>query len=104
MRRHIVVFLTLAALTGGCQGYQKDSSARTIGEVTDDVAIETRIKMALFHDPDIKGLRVHVQSRRGVVVLTGRVEGDRQAQEAVRLASGMKGVRRVENHLTVVTD
>lgn len=100
-RVFIPILLTVfLALLGSCQGY-RNGSARTVGEFTDDVLIQSRVKMALINDEQIKGLRIDTEVNRGVVVLNGRVASPELKRRAVELASGIKGVERVEDRLTV---
>lgn len=96
-------FVVAAMLAAGCQGY-RDGSMRTVGEFTDDVAIQSRIKLALINDDEIKGLQINTEVQRGVVTLYGRVGSQEQRQRAVAIASGIKGVERVEDRLTVVSE
>jgi len=96
--------LTVAmGLAAGCQGY-RDGSSRTVGEFTDDVGIQSRVKLALLNDSDIKGLVINTEVRKGVVTLHGRVNSHEQKERAIALAEGVKGVRRVDDRLTVVTE
>jgi osmotically-inducible protein OsmY len=97
----LVIGALLLAL--GCAGY-RDGSTRTVGEFTDDVGIQSRVKVALLADDEIKGLAINTEVRRGVVTLHGRVGSQEQKRRVVDLASGIKGVIRVEDRLTVVTE
>jgi osmotically-inducible protein OsmY len=100
----IAGLLTAALLLSvGCQGY-RNGSTRTVGEFTDDIGIQSRVKLALLNDDDIKGLRINTEVRQGVVTLYGRVGSHELKQRAVNLASGVKGVTEVEDRLTVVTE
>jgi hyperosmotically inducible protein len=77
---------------------------RTVGEYTDDMGVQSRVKMALVNDPDIKGLSVDTSVNRGVVTLTGQVESEAQRARAVQVTAQVRGVTRVEDSLTVVTE
>lgn len=103
--RLAVLGLLLAVLGAGagCQSYREGSS-RTVGEFTDDVGIQSRLKVALLNDPDIKGLRINTEVNRGVVALHGRVGSHELKQRALQIAAGVKGVRRVEDRLSVITE
>lgn len=94
-------WLVSLGAAGGCQSY-RDGSARTVGEFTDDVGIQTRVKLALMNDPDISGLRINTEVNRGVVSLYGRVGSRELKRRALDLAGGIKGVTRVDDRLTVV--
>lgn len=97
------LLIAALALLSGCQAY-RTGEGRTAGEVTDDLAIQTQVKLGLVNDPDIKGLHVHTTVRRGVVTLTGRVASQELKQRAVAIAHNVKGVERVEDRLSIVTE
>ena len=108
LRRCLDMFLLGALLVSlgaaaGCQSY-REGSARTVGEFTDDVGIQARVKLALLNDPEISGLRINTEVKRGVVSLYGRVGSQDLKQRALALAAGIKGVTRVEDRLTVVEE
>jgi osmotically-inducible protein OsmY len=97
------LLLVAVLVSAGCQGY-RDGSSRTVGEFADDVGIQSRVKLALINDEEIKGLRINTEVKRGVVTLHGRVGSHAQKQRALDLAGSVKGVERVEDRLTVVTE
>ena len=98
-----VLVVAASMLLIGCQSYREGQS-RTVGEFTDDVAIHTAVKTRLLRDPDIKGLRVNVEVRKGVVTLYGRAASETVREHALALAKGVKGVAKVEDRLTIVTE
>ena len=95
-------FLSLL-IVGGCQSY-KDGGSRTVGEFTDDVAIQTKVKTRLISDPDVKGWPLNVDVHKGVVTLYGRAGSEALRRKALAIAGGVKGVTRVEDRLTIVTE
>ena len=97
------LLLVSLAHASGCQSY-RDGSNRTVGEFTDDVGIQSRVKLALLNDPDIKGLFINTEVDRGIVTLNGRVTSRELQQRALDIAAGIKGVERVQNKLTIVTE
>ena len=98
-----VLLSLLAAGAAGCQSY-RDGESRTVGEFTDDVGIQSRVKLALLNDSEIKGLRINTEVHRGIVTLHGRVASHAQKEKAIALAGAVKGVQRVDDRLTVVTE
>ena len=94
--------LGLALMLTACQSYL-DGSSRTIGEVTDDSAILAGVKTALISDEEIKGLAINVEVSRSVVSLYGRIPSDSMRKKALALAGEVRGVRKVEDRLTLVT-
>jgi hyperosmotically inducible periplasmic protein len=75
--------------------------ARTIGEAVTDTGITMSVKSRLLDDPQVKGLRIDVDTRDGVVFLTGTVRSDVEKQKAIQLAQETKGVRDVQSNLTL---
>lgn len=69
--------------------------AKGDGEIHDQVLIR------LAGDQDVKGTGISVEVKEGVVTLTGRVESDKVRSKAEKLAKKVKGVKAVENQLTV---
>jgi osmotically-inducible protein OsmY len=74
---------------------------RSTGQVIDDTAIHTKVKAALVNDPVVSGTAINVDVERGVVVLTGAVNGNVEKIKAEDIARGVNGVRSVENNLIV---
>lgn len=79
------------------------AAANQTGEVVTDAAITSAVKTKLLADPDVKGLKIDVDTRNGVVTLAGAVHTAAQRAEAVRLARGTKGVKNVTNKLVLDT-
>jgi hyperosmotically inducible protein len=69
---------------------------RTVGERIDDAGITMKVKAKLLDDPVVKGLRIDVDTRDGVVYLTGSVSGETEKQKAIDLARNTEGVRDVQ--------
>lgn len=67
----------------------------------DDGQLTSGIQAKYFLDPTIKGRRVEVETRSGVVTLTGEVASEGERAQALLLARSTQGVQRVEDHLTV---
>src|SRR6185436_14709221 len=70
---------------------------RSMGERIDDAGIT--IKANLLDDPVVKGLRIDVDTREGVVYLTGNVASENEKTQAIRVAKGTEGVREVQANL-----
>ncbi len=75
--------------------------SRTIGEVVDDAGITMAVKGRLLDDPQVKGLQIDVDTREGVVYLTGSVRSVAEKDRAVELARSTENVRNVVTNLTV---
>jgi len=69
---------------------------RTVGEHIDDAGITMRVKARLLDDPTVKGLKIDVDTRDGVVFLTGSVPSDAERKQAIELARTTEGVKAVQ--------
>src|ERR1051326_3323838 len=88
----------LALTTAGCAGTRYH---RSTGAYLDDKAVTTRVKTALFKDPNVSGFDVHVNTFRGDVQLSGFVDTPEQREHAPSVAREVEGVRSVANNLEV---
>ncbi len=77
-------------------------AARALALV-DDARIVSTIQSKYFLDDRVKGRAINVDSRQGVVTLRGEVGSEAERAEALLLARGTVGVRRVEDSLAVNT-
>jgi osmotically-inducible protein OsmY len=71
------------------------------GEVIEDSAITTAVKTKLLADTKAPGLKIDVDTKNGVVTLSGNVKSKAEAAKAVADARGTKGVKRVINNLKI---
>ncbi len=67
----------------------------------DDSVITAKVKVALVKDPEVKALEVSVETNRGVVLLSGFVDNEKQARRAQEIAASIQGVRNVRSNLLV---
>jgi osmotically-inducible protein OsmY len=67
----------------------------------DDSRITTMIQAKYFLDATVKGRRIDVDTRSGVVTLRGDVASDAERAQVLRLARETEGVLRVEDMLAV---
>lgn len=68
----------------------------------DDQAIQTDIKAQMFSEPALKSATVDVTSKGGVVTLSGQVPDDAARLAAFKIASGAKGVTKVNDEMALV--
>jgi osmotically-inducible protein OsmY len=74
---------------------------KTVGETIDDATITTRVKTALLNDPTVGGMRIDVDTFKGVVTLSGRVKSAQEQTTAIALARKVDGVKDVKSTLQV---
>ena len=66
-----------------------------------DSGITGTIKTKYVAEPGLSALKIDVDTRDGVVTLNGVVKDEAAKQRAEQVASSVKGVKSVKNHLTV---
>ena len=74
---------------------------RTLGVTIDDAGITMRVKSRLLEDPLVKGLAIDVDTRAGVVYLTGNVRTAQEKEQAIKLARETQGVADVQANLEI---
>jgi osmotically-inducible protein OsmY len=74
---------------------------KSVGETIDDATITTRVKTSLLNDPEVGGLRIDVDTFKGVVTLSGRVKSKEEEAKAIALARKIGGVSDVKSTLQV---
>lgn len=92
----VLALVLVAPLTTAC--------GKTVGEAIDDTTITTRVKTAMLNDENVGGLRIDVDTFKGVVTLSGRVKSEAERQNAVRVARGVSGVVEVKDALQVIPE
>ncbi|EEU1435555.1 molecular chaperone OsmY [Escherichia coli] len=109
----LAVMLTSAVATGSAYaennaqttnesaGQKVDSSMNKVGNFMDDSTITAKVKAALVDHDNIKSTDISVKTDQKVVTLSGFVESQAQAEEAVKVAKGVEGVTSVSDKLHV---
>jgi osmotically-inducible protein OsmY len=66
-----------------------------------DTRITTRVKSAIYNEPELKVMAIHVATEDGVVHLSGKVKTRAERTKAVQVARKVEGVKMVKNELTI---
>ena len=92
-----------AAVVGGgaAGGYAVGSDERSLGTMADDAAITAKVKTELIGEKNVQARNIDVDTVAGVVVLSGYVDSQQEANRAGLLAKSVSGVVRVKNELQV---
>jgi hyperosmotically inducible periplasmic protein len=77
------------------------TSAREGSDMVDDTVITSKVKAALAGDPRTRAHQVNVETREGVVQLSGFVDTSEAKSTAEELARSVDNVRSVDNELDV---
>ena len=73
----------------------------TMGEDVDDVSITGQLKLALLSHNSTSALKTKVSTETGVVTVSGEADSEAEKALVTELAREIKGVRQVENRMTV---
>lgn len=95
----IIFYAFSAALCigiAGCASHPKAAEERV-----DDSAITSRIRTKLANDATLHLFRINVDSRQGIVTLSGILPSEDRKRRAGEIAAEVSGVRQVENLLQV---
>jgi osmotically-inducible protein OsmY len=95
--RFLVVLMMIAAFVA-CASTPQQSST---GEYVDDSVITTKIKSLLAEDEFLKSFQISVETRKGIVELSGFVDTQKSKDRAGQIARGVGGVKSVKNALIV---
>ena len=93
--------LCLAALPTASLSFAQNPPSAATPESSADDRIVDQVRLRLAGDPDVKGGNLEVTSKDGNVVLKGRVETENGKTKAGKLAKKVKGVKSVDNQLSV---
>jgi len=90
-----VLLMMIAALVA-CASTPKQEGT---GEYVDDSVITTKVKSLLVADDFLKSFEIGVETRKGIVQLSGFVGNQKAIDKAGEIARSVKGVKSVKNDL-----
>jgi len=93
IKRSCILLICAIFVATGC--------ASTGGDVFGDTGITTRVKNAMFSEPELKVMAIHVSTEDRVVTLSGTVKTRAERAKAIQVARNVEGVKTVKNELTV---
>jgi hyperosmotically inducible protein len=77
------------------------AATQKTGAAVADSVITTKVKADIFKEPELKSMAIHVETEKGVVMLSGFVDSKADADKAVRLAKSVEGVSNVKSAIKV---
>jgi osmotically-inducible protein OsmY len=77
------------------------SAGQKTGMVVDDSVITAKVKADILADPKLKVFDIKVDTRNGIVQLSGFVDNRAEADEAVAVAGRVSGVKSVANDMRI---
>jgi len=100
-----VVFLASACTatknTGVAVGSGAKEAAEQVGDAATDASITAAVKMKMADDPVVAAMKIDVDTTDGNVTLTGPVKSKAEADQAVKIARSVEGVKSVQSKLVV---
>ena len=80
---------------------EPDDREQSAGDLTANAVLTSKVKTRLLADTTISGLTIDVDTRDGIVTLTGTVSSEIQKTRALRIARETEGVKSVVDELKV---
>ncbi len=88
-------------------GEEAKNSTSNVGDkvagVVDDVTITASVSAGLAKDPDLSAIKIDVDTKGGVVTLSGPAPSASAKDRATSIAQNVKGVSSVNNNLAIKT-
>jgi hypothetical protein len=81
--------------------YRRNKEQQNVKRLVSDAELITRVKAKLVKDAGLKSLKINVDAHKSTVILSGFVDTQAQADQAVAVARSVDGVEKVTNGLVV---
>ena len=82
-------------------GAAAETGMAKAGEALDDGSVTAKVKARLIADPEVSALAIDVDTKDGVVTLSGTAATQALKDEAEKLTAGTEGVKQVVNNIRV---
>ena len=89
----------LAVVLFALAGCVSTATTEGTGAYVEDSVITTKVKATILNEPSLKSREINVETYKGVVQLSGFISSEAEAQKAVMLTRGIKGVMSVKNDM-----
>jgi osmotically-inducible protein OsmY len=80
---------------------KSSKTTRTVGEKIDDASITAQVKMTLLYHRSTSALNTKVETKDGVVTLSGNAGNEAEMNLATKLAKDVNGVKDVNNLMAI---
>jgi len=98
MLQVFVLGVMASFISVGCTVMQGEENLQ---EYSQDATITAKIKKRLVQNDQVSATKIHVETDKGVVLLSGFVHNETQSKAAVDTALGVEGVKAVKNNLVL---
>jgi hyperosmotically inducible protein len=96
-RRNVLIrYLLILVLIAAFAACASASDAQNV----DDMALAANVKSALEADDSLRSFNIGIETRDGVVILSGWVSSQDAVVRAGQIARSVEGARSVENNLS----
>ena len=100
LTRALAIALLAGATIAGT-GCAVERHQETVGAYIDDAAITTAVKAKFVEDKTVDAAAIKVETLNGTVQLSGFAKSSAEKAQAEAIARNTKGVRAVQNNLSV---
>ena len=80
-----------------------DRATSNVAVAADDTAITTKVRSAVFAEPGLSSLQIGVDTKDGIVTLSGVVDTTIMKERALQIGGSVDGVRSVVDKLEIKT-
>ena len=102
MKSQLAAGFVVLGLALAPAGYAADKVTERVKTAVEDAAITTKIKAEYAKDKTVSAMMIKVDTDpRGMVTLSGSAKTKAEADKAVEIAKGVKGVTEVKNNIQV---
>jgi len=77
------------------------NNKRTVGQKIDDASVTAQVKMTLLYHRSTSALHTKVNTKKGVVTLSGKAKSRAEKDLAAKFSRDVKGVKDVKNRMDV---
>jgi hyperosmotically inducible periplasmic protein len=81
-----------------------DQADHPVSEAMDDASITSQVKYALVSHRSTSAIKTQVTTKDGIVMISGNASSDAEKDLVSKLASGIRGVRSVDNQMVVTNN
>jgi osmotically-inducible protein OsmY len=82
-------------------GAKSSQETRSLGDKIDDASITALVKTSLLYHRSTSGLKTKVETKDGIVTLSGKANNAAELYLASKLAKDVNGVNDVKNLMTI---
>ncbi|ASX26734.1 BON domain-containing protein [Candidatus Williamhamiltonella defendens] len=97
----LTLLLSVILLTFTVASCVPTKKSEGTGGYLDDTVITTKVKAALLAEKNLQSTEINVETFKGKVQLSGFVSSRQAIQHAIKVASGVSGVKSVSNKMQV---